>query len=146
MPSLTIKKSSPKKIDRQKMNKLMESIEDDMFKKDYPIYYHNIVNVIEKNKNDSFIWRNKLNRLSKIGDELNIVGENYAVKQELERRPKMKVIADRLKELDKYEIEFILPFIKSKIKYLIGSGKKSKKKIKQKKDKTKKKKKFRKLK
>ena len=146
MASLTIKKSSPKKIDREKMNKLMDSIEADMFKKDYPIHYRNIVNVIEKNKKDSFIWRNKLNRLSKIGDELNIVGEHYAVKQELERRPKMKVIADRLKELDKDEIEFILPFIKSEIKYIVGSGKKSKKKIKQKKDKTKKKKKFRKLK
>ena len=58
----------------------------------------------------------------------------------------MKVISDRLKELDKDEIEFILPFIKSEIKYNLGSGKKSKKKRKQKKDKTKKKKKFRKLK
>lgn len=151
MASLPTKKSSPKKIDREKMNKLMDSIEDDMLKKDYPIHYRNIVNVIEKNKKDSFIWKSQLNRLSKIGDELNIVGECYAVRQELERRPKMKIIVDRLKELDKDEIEFILPFIKSEIKYNLGSGKKSKKKRKQKKDNTKKrqhkkKKKFRKLK
>ena len=124
----------------------MDSIEDDMLKKDYPIHYRNIVNVIEKNKKDSFIWRSQLNRLSKMGNELNIVGERYAVRQELERRPKMKLISDRLKELDKDEIEFILPFIKSEIKYNLGSGKKSKKKKKQKKDKTRKKKKFRKLK
>lgn len=133
MASLPTKKSSPKKIDREKMNKLMDSIEDDMLKKDYPIHYRNIVNVIETNKKDSIIWRSQLNRLSKIGDELNIVGECYAVRQELERRPKMKVISDRLKELDKDEIEFILPFIKSEIKYNLGSGKKSKKKKKQKK-------------
>ena len=113
--------SSPKKIDREKMDKLMDSIEADMFKKDYPIHYHNIVNVIEKNKKNSFIWRSQLNRLSEMADELNIVGERYAVRQELERRPKMKVIADRLKELDKDEIEFILPFIKSEIKYTVGS-------------------------
>tara|TARA_Y100000816_G_scaffold289019_1_gene274679 strand:+ start:808 stop:1206 length:399 start_codon:yes stop_codon:yes gene_type:complete len=115
------KTSSPKKIDREKMDKLMDSIEADMFKKDYPIHYRNIVNVIEKNKKDSFIWRSQLNRLSEMADELNIVGQRYAVRQELERRPKMKVIADRLKELDKDEIEFILPFIKSEIKYTIGS-------------------------
>ena len=140
------KTSSPKKIDQEKMDKLMDSIEADMFKRGYPIHYRNIVNVIEKNKKDSFIWRSQLNRLSEMGDELNIIGEPYAVKQEQERRPKMKVIADRLKDLDKDEIEFILPFIKREIKYTIGSGKKSKKKRKQKKGNTKKKKKFRKLK
>ena len=111
------KTSSPKKIDREKMYKLMDSIAADMIKKDYPIHYRNIVNVIEKNKKDSFIWREQLNRLSEMGDELNIVGERYAVRQELERRPKMKVISDRLLQLDKDEIEFILPFIKSEIKY-----------------------------
>ena len=143
------KTSSPKKIDKEKMNKLMDSIEDDMVRKDYPIHYRNIVSVIEKNKKDSFIWRDQLNRLSKMGNELNIVGERHAVRQELERRPKMKVIADRLLELDDEEIELIIPFIKNEIKYNLGSGKKkSKKKRKQKKDKTKKKKKkkFRKLK
>ena len=141
------KTSSSKKIDREKMDKLMDSIEDDMVRKDYPIHYRNIVSVIEKNKKDSFIWRNQLNRLSEMGTELNISGERNAVRQEVERRPKMKVIADRLLELDNDEIEFILPFIKSEIKYTLGSGKKkSKKKRKQKKGTTKKKKKFRKLK
>jgi len=53
------KTSSPKKIDREKMYKLMDSIEYDMVKKDYPIHYRNIVSVIEKNKKDSFIWRNQ---------------------------------------------------------------------------------------
>ena len=141
------KTSSPKKIDKEKMDKLMDSIEDDMVRKDYPIHYRNIVSVIEKNKKDNFIWRDQLNRLSQMGTELNISGERNAVRQEVERRPKMKVIADRLLELDNDEIEFILPFIKSEIKYNLGSGKKkSKKKRKQKKGTTKKKKKFRKLK
>ena len=133
------KTSSPKKIDKEKMNKLMYSIEDDMVIKDYPIHYRNIVSVIEKNKKYSFIWRDQLNRLSKMGNELNIVGERHAVRQELERRPKMKVIADRLLELDDEEIELIIPFIKNEIKYNLGSGKKIKKKEKTKKRQNKKK-------
>jgi hypothetical protein len=76
-----------------------------------------------------------------MGNELNIIGERHAVRQEVERRPKMKVIADRLLELNNDEIEFILPLIKDELKYTLGSGKKkSKKKRKQKKGNTKKRK------
>jgi len=77
-----------------------------------------------------------------MGNELNIIGERHAVRQEVERRPKMKVIADRLLELNNDEIEFILPLIKDELKYTLGSGKKKSKKRENKKKATQKKEKI----
>lgn len=115
MKSLVTKKTSRKKIDEEKIMKLMYSIENDMLKRNYPIHYRDIINLIQQNKNRSEIWRNQLKTLSRMGNELNIIGDDYAVRQEKERRPKLKIISDRLLELNDDEISYIIPLIKEQL-------------------------------
>ena len=81
---------------------------------------------------------------SAMGNQLNIIGSDYAVKQEQERRPKMKIIADRFLQLSNNEINYIIPLIEEDIKfhmnYALGKKKKKTKKNRKKKKKKKSKK------
>ena len=64
--------------------------------------------------------KDTLTMYSAMGNQLNILGPDYAVKQEKERRPKMKIIADRFLQLSNNEINYIIPLIEEDIKFHIN--------------------------
>ena len=125
----------------EKVNTTINHIQNDLYYTNYPKYYNTIVTMLKDTKERLRLRKDTLNMYSAMGNQLNIVGPDYAVKQEKERRPKMKIIADRFLELSNNEINYIIPLIEEDIKFHMdyASGKKKKKTKKNRKKKKKKK-------
>ena len=125
----------------EKVNTTINHIQNDLYYTNYPKYYNTIVTMLKDTKERLRLRKDTLTMYSAMGNQLNIVGPDYAVKQEKERRPKMKIIADRSLELSNNEINYIIPLIEEDIKFHMdyASGKKKKKTKKNRKKKKKKK-------
>ena len=125
----------------EKVNTTINHIQNDLYYTNYPKYYNTIVTMLKDTKEKLRLRKDTLTMYSAMGNQLNIVGPDYAVKQEKERRPKMKIIADRFLELSNNEINYIIPLIEEDIKFHMdyASGKKKKKTKKNRKKKKKKK-------
>lgn len=125
----------------EKVNTTINHIQNDLYYTNYPKYYNTIVTMLKDTKERLRLRKDTLTMYSAMGNQLNIVGPDYAVKQEKERRPKMKIIADRFLELSNNEINYIIPLIEEDIKFHMdyASGKKKKKTKKNRKKKKKKK-------
>tara|TARA_Y100001980_G_C14538974_1_gene316298 strand:+ start:1303 stop:1758 length:456 start_codon:yes stop_codon:yes gene_type:complete len=113
----------------EKVNTTINHIQNDLYYTNYPKYYNTIVTMLKDTKERLRLRKDTLTMYSAMGNQLNIVGPDYAVKQEKERRPKMKIIADRFLELSNNEINYIIPLIEEDIKFHMdyASGKKKKK-------------------
>ena len=129
----------------EKVNTIFNHIQNDLYYTNYPKYYTTILTMLKDTKERLRLRKDTLTMYSAMGNQLNIVGSDYAVKQEKERRPKMKIIADRFLELSNNEINYIIPLIEQDIKfhmdYALGKKKKKTKKNRKKKKKKKSKKK-----
>tara|TARA_B100001175_G_scaffold111002_1_gene94253 strand:+ start:4788 stop:5240 length:453 start_codon:yes stop_codon:yes gene_type:complete len=125
----------------ERVNTILNLMRNDLYYTNYPKYYNTIVTILKDTKERLRLRKDTLTMYSAMGNQLNIVGSDYAVKQEKERRPKMKIIADRFLELSNNEINYIIPLIEEDIKFHMdyASGKKKKKTNKNRKKKKKKK-------
>ena len=95
----------------EKVNTTINHIQNDLYYTNYPKYYNTIVTMLKDTKERLRLRKDTLTMYSAMGNQLNIVGPNYAVKQEKERRPKMKIIADRFLQLSNNEIKTITKII-----------------------------------
>jgi len=104
----------------EKVNTIFNDIQNDLYYTNYPKYYNTILTMLKDTKERLRLRKDTLTMYSAMGNQLNILGPDYAVKQEKERRPKMKIIADRFLQLSNNEINYIIPLIEEDIKFHIN--------------------------